>query len=121
LASNHLAKEGACQKDPNGDGSGGIKKLHVFVGARIPGSQPNLSRLLPLEPWPTKPKSCRKFFKIKDAKAPIFFWTTHGFPIDLRFSTGGGVFVRPNKGAFMESDSSKLGEQQVAVVRDDDS
>jgi hypothetical protein len=38
---------------PKSDGGGSIEKLHAFLDARFPGSNPNIPRLLSFKPWPT--------------------------------------------------------------------
>jgi hypothetical protein len=82
------------------DDSGGVENLHVMLRARVPGSRPNLRRILPLQPRPTEAKGRRKFIHVQDAKAPKFLWPTNRFPINFTFCSRSVVLCGPKESAF---------------------
>ena len=81
------------------DGGGGVEKIHVLLGARVPGTHPNFGFVMPLNPWPSQAKVSSEFCDVNYPKTTKLLWAAYGLPINLAFVSGDLVFTRPKEGS----------------------
>ena len=53
------------------DGSGGVEKITVLLGARVAQANPELGRLFPFKLKTSEPQSTSKFVGVKNTQTPI--------------------------------------------------
>ena len=79
------------------DGSGGVEKITVLLGARVAQADPELGRLFPFKPKTSEPQSTSKFVGVKNTQTPIAGGAADHVPVDFTFGTGGLVRAGPKK------------------------
>jgi hypothetical protein len=76
---------------PKSDGSGGIKDVHVLLGARIIIARQKFCRVLPFKQGHRKRRAV-ELVHVQNTKSAISLWTTHDLPIYLAFSPVRSLF-----------------------------